>query len=58
MFYESSGTKYDAKLHDPILLEGDEVAAFRSTYKWLVGQGWREKEIAELYGDLYRRLKG
>lgn len=57
LFSWVDGVKSDAALHEGILAEGDEVAAFTSTIDVLTSDGLTEDEIAALYGSLYERWK-
>lgn len=55
---DASDKLTDAALHEPILAEGDEAAAFAgSTYKTAKGWKWSENEISQMYGSVYAEAK-
>lgn len=58
LFYlDEDGVARDAELHEPILAQGDEAAAFAVTYRLLKEGGQTEEFIASTYGELYLRFK-
>ena len=57
LFSIVDGVKTDAALHEEILAEGDEVAAFTTTIDLLRERGYSEERIASMYGSLYERWR-
>ena len=48
-YIDENGKKSDAALHEPILAEGDDEAAFQALVPFLRRSGWTDAEIERVY---------